>query len=41
MIKQCPECGVVLHVACYEDTEGGMAYQTPDCESCRHRCYWR
>jgi hypothetical protein len=41
VIKQCPECKVVLHSACYDDTEGGQAYQTAGCESCRHRCYWR
>lgn len=40
-VKQCPECRVVLHASCYEDTEGGRAYQTEGCESCRHRCYWR
>jgi hypothetical protein len=40
-VKICPECGVVLHAGCYEDTEGGRAYATERCEACRHRTYWR
>lgn len=41
LVKQCPGCGLVLHLKCYEDTEGGLSYQTPGCDACRHRCYWR
>lgn len=40
-VRLCPSCGVVLHAACYEDTEGGNAYATEGCEACRHRTYWR
>jgi len=41
MVKACPNCGVVLHADCYEDTEGGRAYATEGCDTCRHRTYWR
>lgn len=40
-VKICPNCGVVLHEECYEDTEGGNAYGTEGCEACKHRTYWR
>lgn len=40
-VKICPNCGVVLHAECYEDTEGGNAYATDGCDTCRHRTYWR
>ena len=40
-VKICPNCGVVLHADCYEDTEGGNAYATEGCDTCRHRTYWR
>lgn len=40
-VRACPECGVVLHAACYEDTEGGRAWATEGCASCFHRTYWR
>jgi len=38
-VKQCPNCGVVLHAACYDDSRGG--YETLECEACRFRCYTR
>lgn len=41
MVKVCPNCGVILHADCYEDTEGGRAYATEGCDTCRHRTYWR
>jgi hypothetical protein len=41
LVQQCPECDLVLHSDCYQATEGGRAYQTPDCENCRNRCHWR
>lgn len=40
-LKVCPQCGVALHAACYEDTEGGRAYATEGCSACYHRTYWR
>jgi uncharacterized paraquat-inducible protein A len=40
-VKVCPNCGVVLHADCYEDTEGGRAYATEGCDTCRYRTYWR
>jgi hypothetical protein len=40
-VKICPNCNVVLHAECYEDTEGGQAYATEGCDACRHRTYWR
>ncbi len=40
-IKVCPNCGVVLHAARYEHTEGGNAYATDGRETWRHRTYWR
>jgi hypothetical protein len=40
-VKICPACSVVLHAGCYEDTEGGHAYATEGCDTCRHRTYWR
>ncbi len=40
-VRQCPNCALLLHATCYGDTMGGNAYQTPDCEACRARCYWR
>jgi hypothetical protein len=41
LVKACPECGVLLHATCYDDTEGGRAFATEGCDSCRHRTYWR
>lgn len=40
-VKICPNCGLVLHARCYEDTAGGNAFATEGCDICRHRTYWR
>jgi len=40
-VRACPECGVVLHAACFTDTEGGRAFATDNCGQCLARTYWR
>ena len=35
-VKVCPNCKVVLHATCFDDSPGG--YETPECDCCHERC---